>query len=378
MDSAPHQSSAKPLSYLYAGLVIYASLYPFHGWRPTDEGLFAFVALPWPRWWTAFDLMANFLGYLPLGALIFGAMVRTGRGVERAMATGWLMASGLSLVMESAQNFLTPRVASNVDLLFNSLGAAFGVALALAVHKMGWVDRWQVLRDRWFLGRSAGGLTLLVLWPFGLLFPTPVALGLGRILPRLREPISEWLGTALPDWFSDAALTLPDTVRMSAAAEVATIALGLLAPCLLAFTIARPGWRRSVVLFGLAGSGFAATTLSTALNFGPEHAFAWLTGSALQGMAFGGVLAAMASRFAPQTCVSLGLIAVTALVVAVAQAPADPYFAQSLQAWEQGNFIRFHGAAQWVGWLWPFAVLFYLLLRTGRPERGEVQVEPPT
>ena len=133
-----------------------------------------------------------------------------------------------------------------------------------------------------------------------------------------------------------------------------------------------------MVLFGLAGSGFAATTLSTALNFGPEHAFAWLTGSALQGMAFGGVLAAMASRFAPQTCVSLGLIAVTALVVAVAQAPADPYFAQSLQAWEQGNFIRFHGAAQWVGWLWPFAVLFYLLLRTGRPERGEVQVEPPT
>ena len=67
------------------------------------------------------------------------------------------------------------------------------------------------------------------------------------------------------------------------------------------------------------------------------------------------------------------LIAVTTLVVAVAQAPADPYFAQSLQAWEQGNFIRFHGAAQWVGWLWPFAALIYLLLRTGRPERGEAR-----
>jgi hypothetical protein len=47
----------------------------------------------------------------------------------------------------------------------------------------------------------------------------------------------------------------------------------------------------------------------------------------------------------------------------VAQAPIDPYYAESLQAWEQGRFIRFHGAAQWVGWLWPYVALVYLLLR---------------
>jgi hypothetical protein len=58
-----------------------------------------------------------------------------------------------------------------------------------------------------------------------------------------------------------------------------------------------------------------------------------------------------------------GLIALTALVMLVAQAPADPYFAQSLQGWEQGRFIRFHGAAQWVGWCWPYAALIYLLVR---------------
>ena len=46
-----------------------------------------------------------------------------------------------------------------------------------------------------------------------------------------------------------------------------------------------------------------------------------------------------------------------------------PYFAQSLHGWEQGRFIRFHGAAQWVGWLWPYAAIVYLLTRlagTGR------------
>jgi hypothetical protein len=51
------------------------------------------------------------------------------------------------------------------------------------------------------------------------------------------------------------------------------------------------------------------------------------------------------------------------MVALVAQAPTDPYFAQSLQAWEQGRFIRFHGAAQWVGWLWPYAAMAYLLAR---------------
>ena len=53
----------------------------------------------------------------------------------------------------------------------------------------------------------------------------------------------------------------------------------------------------------------------------------------------------------------------------MAQAPADPYFALSLQAWEQGRFIRFHGLAQWIGWLWPFAALVWMLLRLGAPRQ---------
>ncbi|MBX9793906.1 MAG: teicoplanin resistance protein VanZ, partial [Burkholderiaceae bacterium] len=60
---------------------------------------------------------------------------------------------------------------------------------------------------------------------------------------------------------------------------------------------------------------------------------------------------------------ALGLMALTALVSLVSQTSEDVYFAQSLQAWEQGRFIRFHGAAQWVGWLWPYAAMGYLLGR---------------
>jgi hypothetical protein len=56
-------------------------------------------------------------------------------------------------------------------------------------------------------------------------------------------------------------------------------------------------------------------------------------------------------------------MALTALISLVAQMPADAYFAQSLQAWEQGRFIRFHGAAQGVGWFWPYATMADLLGR---------------
>jgi hypothetical protein len=56
-------------------------------------------------------------------------------------------------------------------------------------------------------------------------------------------------------------------------------------------------------------------------------------------------------------------------VLLVARAPADPYFALSLQRWEQGRFIRFHGLAQWIGWLWPYAAGVWLLGRLGSPPR---------
>ena len=44
---------------------------------------------------------------------------------------------------------------------------------------------------------------------------------------------------------------------------------------------------------------------------------------------------------------------------------------KTLQNWEQGQFIRFHGLIQWLGWLWPFALLVYLMrcLSAARPTK---------
>jgi hypothetical protein len=231
-------------------------------------------------------------------------------------------------------------------------------------------------RDRWFISRSAGGLALLLLWPVGLLFPLPVPLGQGQVLARVQEGIAILVSdTPVAPWFEAWADAEVGRTALSPGGEFALIALGLLAPCLLAFTVARPGWRRLVLVLGAAAFGCLTTTLSTALNFGPDHLLAWGTPQALAAFVFAVALAAVLSLAPPRAAAGLGLVALTALVAVVAQAPADPFFAQSLQAWEQGRFIRFYGVARWVGWLWPYMAILYLLMRLAA--RDEASKMPP-
>lgn len=361
-----HRSSAVPLAWLYAALIVYASLYPFSGWREPGAPWLHFVLLPWPRWWSGFDLVANLLGYLPLGALVFGALVRSGWRPGPAAGATLSTGAALSFTMEAMQNFLPQRVPSNIDLALNVTGAGAGLALGVAVHVLGGVERWQAVRDRWFVGRSAGGLALLLLWPIGLLFPSPVPLGVGQVLVRLQE-LGHWAldGTWAMPWAEAWLSAEPRLGPLSPGTELVSVALGLFAPCLIAFVVTPAGWRRLVLVGGAALLGWLATTLSTALNFGPDHALAWLTPNAIAGFVLGAALALALLRVSQRAAAGIGLVVLTALVLVVIQAPADPYFADSLQNWEQGRFIRFHGAAQWVGWLWPYAAIVYLLVRVG-------------
>ena len=368
-----HRSSAVPLTWLYGALIVYASLYPFVGWRIPPVGVLEFLFLGWPRYWTWFDLISNLLGYMPLGFLLFVALVRSGRG---ALAAALLACAGgtlLSLTMETLQNYLPHRVSSNVDLALNALGTAAGVGVGALLHWHGGIAQWQKLRERWFVARSAGGMALLVLWPVALLFPTAVPFGLGHVLGRIQPIVVELLAdTPAAAWTEGWTTSAPavDSARQSLppAIELAVVVFGLLAPCLVAFTIVVPGWRRALLVIGAAVIGAATTTLSTALNFGPAHAFSWTTVQALQSLGIGTGVALLMSIVPQRVAAGLGLIALTALIMLVAQAPADPYFTQSLQGWEQGRFIRFHGAAQWVGWLWPYAAMTYLLVRLARRE----------
>lgn len=366
-----HRSLATPLAAMYTALIVYASLYPFAGWRMPGFSPWAFLQLPFPHWWTAFDLVANLLGYMPLGALAFSALVRSGWSACRASVVAPAGGLALSFCMELLQNFLPHRVSSNVDLVLNAAGTILGALVGVIVHRQGLAERWHSVRARWFIGRSAGALALLLLWPVALLFPTPVPFGLGQIWPRLRDTLAAGLeDSALWAWLEPALQGDSDAAALSHLSEFASITLGLLAPCLVAYGVSRPGWRRLVLTAGALAVGFAATTLSTALNFGPQHAFAWRTPTSTAAIVAGSTLAGLLAWLPRRAAAGVGLIALAALVSLIGQAPPDAYFAESLQGWEQGRFIRFHGVAQWVGWLWPYAAMAWLLARVASRDEG--------
>jgi VanZ family protein len=360
------RSTALPLALVYVLLVVYASLYPFSGWRwPAGATWSELLWLTWPPWRNRFDEWSNFLGYAPLGALLALGWARSGLPLALGVLAALCLPALLSYAMECTQHFIPRRVPSGRDWVLNAGGAAMGVGLALGLVGLGWVDRWRMWRLRWFEPQASPALVLLLLWPVALLFPAPVALSLGQVFEELRAWIPEllagtpWDGAVAPPAVQGGVLR----PMLSPWAEGAAVAAGLMAPCLLAFSVLRQGRRRLVVAFLILVLALATTALSTALNFGPVHAWAWLTPTVMPGLAVGSVLILAASRLGPRQAAVLGLGALVTSVLLGALAPADPYFAASLQLWEQGQFIRFHGMSQWLGWLWPYAAMGGLMAR---------------
>lgn len=355
-----------------AVLILYASLYPFSGWRwPAGSPMAALLALPWPPWLTPVDEALNLVGYLPLGLLVFIAAVRSGVRPWAGLAMAVLGGAALSYAAEVTQHLLPGRHPSLKDWLMNTVGATVGALLGAVLHAAGALQRWQQLRQRWFTRPSAGALALLALWPLGMLFPTPVPWGLGQVGDRLRETVLSLLD-GVP-WARDLAVTLQAPAALAPLgylAERMASMLGLLSPMLLAYAVTRPGLHRLVLAFGALGLGYVAMTLSTLLNFGPGHAGAWLTPAASVAAVAAGVLALLLAPVPQRVVQGLALVVVSAGVALVSQAPTDPYFAQNLQSWEQGRFVHFHGLAQWIGWLWPFAVIGWLLAQLSGRQQG--------
>ena len=72
----------------YLLLIVYASWFPFTGWRSTGLSPLAFLTLTLPRYWTVFDVVVNIVGYMPLGMLLVLALYPRVRGVVGGAAHG--------------------------------------------------------------------------------------------------------------------------------------------------------------------------------------------------------------------------------------------------------------------------------------------------
>jgi len=211
------------------------------------------------------------------------------------------------------------------------------------------------------LGTLTGALVLLALWPFALLFPASVPLGLGQVFERVETTLTEWLlDTPFLEWLPVRDIELQPLVP---GAELMCVALGAIIPCLLGYSIIQSTGRRAVFAVAAIAAGVAVTALSAALSWGPAHAWAWLSLPVRLGLGLGLLLAMMLLAVPRRGSAALVLLALVVHLSLLNQAPASAYFTQTLQTWEQGRFIRFHGLAQWLGWLWPYAALVYVLLR---------------
>jgi VanZ family protein len=366
------KTSAWPLSQAYVALIVYASLYPFTGWR--DQGIepWAFIWSPWPKYWTAFDFAANTCGYMPLGFLLALSFLRRGKARFApasnflAVAVATASSAVLSFAMESLQSYLPSRVPSNVDFVLNTLGALGGALVAAALDMTGAVDRWERLRGRWFVDEARGALVLLTLWPFALLFPAAVPFGLGQVLERLEAALGEWLAdTPFLEWLPVRDVELQPLVP---AAELLCVTLGALIPCLLAYSVMRSVAQRALFGIGIIFLGIATTALSAAMSWGPAHAWAWLSLPVQVGVSAALLLGLVFLPLSRRACAALVLLALVLHLSVLNQSPASAYFAHTLQAWEQGRFIRFHGLAQWLGWAWPYGALAYVLVRVSRSD----------
>lgn len=354
------KTSAWPLSQLCVALIVYASLYPFEQWRDQDIAPWSFLSAPWPKYWTGFDVASNVLGYAPLGFFLTLSAMRMG---WQGRAVWWSTASAalLSFTMEALQSYLPARVPSQTDFLLNTLGAFVGAVLASGLEQLGWLHRWSQFKARWFVPDAYMGLVLIAVWPVALLFPVAVPLGLGQVWERLEDALTNAFdATPFEAWIPLRAFELEPLLP---GAELLCVMLGLLIPCLLGFVVIRHMgqrvWYALVVLaFALCGSA-----LSAALSYGPVHAWTWLDAPVMLGLGLGFVLTLLFVPTSGRTCAAFLLLALVVQQSVLNQSPESAYFAQTLKTWEQGRFIRFHGLVQWLGWLWPYAVLCFAMWR---------------
>ena len=364
----PQRATAWPLALAAICLIVYASLYPFSGWRDQGISPLQFLMAPLPQYWTGFDVGINLLGYAPLGFLLTLAALIS-RRVPWPVTVAVLTAALLSLTMETLQSYLPSRIASNLDFALNTLGAWLGASCAWTLSKVGIIGRLTRLRARWFSQDARGALVLLLLWPVALLFPASVPLGLGQIFERLESALAGFLiNTPFLDWMPVREMELQPLVPL---AELICVALGALVPCLLGYCVLRTLWQRAAFSATMLAVGIGSSALSAALSYGPDHAWAWLDLPVQAGLGLAALLAVVLLAVPRRAAAACALLALALHLSLLNQAPADPYFAQTLQTWEQGRFIRFHGLVQWLGWLWPYAVMLYLVVKLSGHERDE-------
>lgn len=332
------------LTVLYVLLVGYACLYPLDPWQASGLPPLDYLWEPWPKYFRTADLVLNVLGYVPFGFLFATVVRRQLRGMACFVLTV-AVAATLSFAIETTQNYLPSRVASNVNLGLNVAGGAIGAVLGcLWGHNLfgpqAWPVRW---RARHIIPGHSGdlGLLLVALWLLAQLMPEELLFGGGDVRQLLH------IATPLP-------FEPERYLHLEAGLVTASLlAIGLFARCIL-----RPPHTLPIIV--LIALGIAAKTLASHAFFVPAAPTAWLTPGTQRGLWIGCLLLLLALRLPRITQHALAGTSLLVMSVLTNLVPDNPYLALDPALPERGNFLNFHGLTAIVAALWPFVALAYL------------------
>jgi VanZ family protein len=367
--AAPRASPVARAALLaYLLLIVYASWFPFTGWRSSGLSPFTFLNLTPPQYYTRFDVMVNVVGYVPLGVLLVFALYPAVRGILAVLlaTVAGIVVSG---AMEAVQNYLPSRVPSNLDLLTNSAGCFIGAILgALWARSLLDQSRLYRLRRRWFAPHASQGLVLLALWPLAQIYPQGYLFGHGQVLPIISEWLSEWLDTNI-DLVALLRPGLTMTVEQYWLSETIITACGMTGAALTLLCLTRRSAPRFAIMLSMLAISLLVKTLASSLLFTPDNAFVWITPGAEGGFLIGLIMLS-GLAFAPQVAQRrLAVVTLLLSLIVVNTIPVNPYFVSTLQGWVQGKFLNFNGAAQFLSLLWPFFALWFLLLPSHKLNR---------
>jgi len=355
----------------YISLIVYASWYPFKGWHKVGASPLAYLAEPLPPYWTLFDVSMDIVGYIPFGMLLVLACYPWLSRFWAAILS-LLVGSMVSGTMEAVQTFLPSRVASNLDLLSNSIGVFIGVVVGCVLTP--WLlekDLLGQVRRRWFVPGMSNGLILVMLWPLAQIYPQGYLLGLGQLIPTL----SNWLTVYL-----DSPIDLGEVLRQGInltveqywLSETIITCFGLIGAVLILLCLLQPQAPKARLVTLLIFITLSIKSLAFALLFKPVNAYSWFSPGAQAGLILG-CLMLYGLAFTParaQRHLAIFMLVISLLVINFV--PANPYFADTLSTWNQGKFLNFDGAAQFLSMLWPWLAIWFLL--HFRPEKNDILI----
>lgn len=333
----------------YILVIIYASLQPFVDWRGLAGDFGAFLFEPWPRWITVDDVLFNFAAYLPLGFLL--ALTLCSRwSAQAAVALAAIACIALSFTLESVQQYLPARIASNVDLLVNSGGGMVGALIALLFSPGQRLGRSMTqLRQRWFVSGIRGDAALILagLWLITQLHATLIVFGNGDLRDRLD----------LMRWFTHTPATY-------LAAEAGVVMLNLTGLGLLLASAARDTtagyWRAMALIF--AGA-CALKAMAAMLILRAPNPWGWLTPGVSMGCAAALALLLILTRLPHRGRAVAAVLTLAGALILINITPENPYRPAPpyLLLGHTSHILGFASMTRALSDLWPFLALLLAL-----------------